>query len=57
MLVKVVARDTTHLYRVTNDMLAIPGVTRSSTSISLAEVLPTRLRALLEVVAAGPQRA
>lgn len=53
MLVKVVARDTAHLYQVTNAMLAIPGVVRSSTAISLAEVLPTRLRSLLEAVAAG----
>lgn len=51
LLVKVVARDTAHLYRVTNTMLTIPGVKRSSTAISLAEVLPTRLRALLEAVA------
>ena len=53
LLVKVVARDTAHLYRVTNAMLEIPGVTRSSTAISLAEVLPTRMRALLEVAARG----
>lgn len=51
MLVKVVARDTAHLYRVTNAMLIIPGVTRSSTAISLAEVLPNRLRSLLETAA------
>lgn len=51
LLVKVVARDTAHLYRVTNAMLTIEGVTRSSTAISLAEVLPTRLRALLETAA------
>lgn len=53
MLVKVVARDTAHLYRVTNAMLTIPGVKRSSTSISLAELLPIRMRALLEEVAGG----
>ncbi len=52
MLVKVVARDTAHLYQVTTDMLAIPGVVRSSTAISLAEVQPTRMRLLLEAVAA-----
>lgn len=51
MLVKVVARDTAHLYRVTNDMLTIPGVKRSSTAISLAELLPTRIRALLQAAA------
>lgn len=53
MLVRVVARDTAHLYRVTTAMLAIPGVQRSSTSISLVEQLPTRMRALLEAVAEG----
>lgn len=53
MLVKVVAKDTAHLYRVTTAMLAVPGVQRSSTSISLAEQLPTRMRALLEAAAGG----
>ena len=53
MLVKVVARDTAHLYELTTAMLAVPGVQRSSTSISLAEQLPTRMRALLEAVAEG----
>jgi DNA-binding Lrp family transcriptional regulator len=53
MLVKVVARDTAHLYRVTAAMLGIPGVQRSSTAISLAEQLPTRMRALLEAAAEG----
>ena len=55
MLVKVVARDTAHLYELTTSMLALPGVQRSSTSISLAEQLPTRMRALLEAVAEGRQ--
>ena len=53
MLVKVVARDTGHLYELTTAMLALPGVERSSTQISLAEQLPTRMRALLEAVAEG----
>ena len=51
LLVKVVARDTQHLHRVTAAMLAVPGVQRSSTAISLAEQLPTRMRALLEAAA------
>jgi hypothetical protein len=51
MLVKVVARDTAHLYTLTTAMLALPGVQRSSTSISLVEQLPTRMRPLLECVA------
>ena len=49
LLVKVVARDTADLYRVTTSMLELRGVQRSSTAISLAEQLPTRMRALLEV--------
>lgn len=51
LLVRVVAKDTTDLYRVTNAMLAIPGVTRSSTAISLVEAMPVRMRSLIEAVA------
>lgn len=51
LLVKVVASDTDHLHRVVTAILAIPGVQRSSTAISLAELLPTRMRALLEAAA------
>ncbi len=53
VLAKVVARDTGHLHEVTTAMLQIPGVHRSSTAISLAEHLPTRLRPLLVRVASG----
>lgn len=53
LLVRVVAKDTTDLYRVTNSMLAIPGVTRSSTAISLVEVLPLRMRPLIEAAGRG----
>jgi len=53
LLAKVVARDTAHLYEVTTAMLQIPGVQRSSTTISLAEQLPTRLRPLLVRAAEG----
>ncbi|MWB99815.1 Lrp/AsnC family transcriptional regulator [Agromyces seonyuensis] len=52
VLIKVVARDTGDLHRLTHRILAIDGVLRSSTAISLEEQLPTRLRALLEVAAA-----
>lgn len=51
LLVKVVARDTAHLYRLSTAILAVPGVQRSSTAISLAEQLPTRIRPLLEAAA------
>jgi len=53
VLAKVVARDTVHLHKVTTAMLQIPGVHRSSTAISLAEHLPTRLRPLLVRAAQG----
>jgi DNA-binding Lrp family transcriptional regulator len=47
LLAKVLARDTSDLHRITNDMLATAGVLRTSTSISLLEVLPLRLTPLL----------
>ena len=53
LLAKVVARDTAHLHEVTTSMLTVPGVQRSSTAISLAEHLPTRLRPLLVRAAQG----
>lgn len=52
-LVKVVARNTQDLYRITNAMLTIEGVVRTNTSVSLVEAMPLRIRALLEAVAAG----
>ena len=51
LLLKVVARDTSDLHRVTGEILAIDGIVRSSTVISLAETMPNRTRALLERVA------
>jgi len=51
LLAKVVARDTEDLYRITNDILKIDGVVRASTVISLLEVTPVRLTALLEIAA------
>ena len=53
-LAKVVARDTEDLYRVTNGMLAVEGVIRTNTSISLVEAMPTRLRPLLETAVTAP---
>ena len=47
-LVKVVARDTSDLNRVTQAMVAVLGVVRSSTAVSLEETMPFRTRALLE---------
>ena len=51
-LVKVVARDTGHLHRITNRILAIEGVVRSNTVVSLSQVMGNRTRPLLERLAA-----
>ena len=47
LLVRVVARDTADLYRITSRVLAAPGVNRTSTSIVLHEVAPNSLDGLL----------
>lgn len=52
-LVKVVARDTPDLLRLTNAMLTVDGVVRTNTAISLVEAMPMRLRSLLEAAARG----
>ncbi|MHA6759243.1 Lrp/AsnC family transcriptional regulator [Streptacidiphilus sp. PAMC 29251] len=51
LLARVVARDTADLHRITKAILAIDGVERTSTVISLAEAVPYRPRALLERLA------
>lgn len=51
LLVMVAARDADDLYRLTNQILDIPGVTRSSTAISLSQRMPRRTRALIERLA------
>lgn len=51
LLAKVAARDPGDLHRVTNAMLAIAGVVRTSTAMSLVEVMPARTLPLLEAVA------
>jgi DNA-binding Lrp family transcriptional regulator len=53
LLVHVVAQDTRDLHRITNAILAIDGVTRTSTAVSLHEAIPYRPHALLRS-AAGP---
>ncbi|MEP7762353.1 Lrp/AsnC family transcriptional regulator [Sanguibacter sp. 25GB23B1] len=47
LIARVVARDTHHLYEVTSAMLTIDGIARSSTTIVLAEELPSRMGPLL----------
>ena len=55
-LVKVVGRDTDDLRRITRRLLEIPGVVRSSTVISLDEVMPHRLSGLLAAAETGGLR-
>lgn len=51
---RVVARDTTDLHRITGLMLETPGVLRTSTAISLLEEMPLRLTSLLHRRAVHP---
>jgi DNA-binding Lrp family transcriptional regulator len=53
LLAHVVAKDTADLHRITNAILAIDGVDRTSTAISLGEVIPYRPRSLLRRLANG----
>ena len=51
LLVKVVARDPADLRRLTGRMLAVDGVVRTNTALSLVEAMPHRVRSLLEEAA------
>lgn len=51
LLAKVAAKDPGDLHRVTNLMLRIGGVVRTSTAMSLVEVMPVRTLPLLEAAA------
>ena len=55
LLVRVVARDTQDLHRITAAMLGIEGVQRTNTTISLVEAMPMRTRGLLERAARDGQ--
>lgn len=48
LMLKVVAKDTVDLHRVTQQIQSAPGVQRSSTAIATTEVIPHRMSALLE---------
>jgi DNA-binding Lrp family transcriptional regulator len=48
---RVVARDPAHLYSLTTGILEIEGVTRSSTALAMAEIVPNRMRPLLALAA------
>jgi DNA-binding Lrp family transcriptional regulator len=54
LLLKVVARDTADLHRITGRLLAVPEVVRTNTVVSLREEMPLRLRALIEQEARAP---
>ena len=47
LMAKVVARDTADLYRITNRILEIDGIQRTSTAISVLELMPPRFEGLL----------
>jgi DNA-binding Lrp family transcriptional regulator len=53
LLVKVIARDTEDLLRVTREIIGVPGIVRTNTAVSLSEAMPLRLRPLLEAAAAA----
>ena len=57
LLVRVVAKDTSDLHRVTRAMRDLPGVTRTSTTVSLSEVVPYRLSRILDAIAEGDEPA
>ena len=47
ILVRVVAADTGHLYRLGQDILACPGVRRTRTTLVLRDLVPYRMRPLV----------
>jgi DNA-binding Lrp family transcriptional regulator len=47
LIVQVVEKDTRDLYPVTTSVLAVEGVNRTSTAVSLVEPIPNRPHALL----------
>jgi DNA-binding Lrp family transcriptional regulator len=56
ILVQVVAKSTHDLHRITDAILAVDGVVRTSTAISLDEAIPYRPDALLRVAAGSWRR-
>lgn len=46
--VHVVCRDTDHLFRIDAAILAVDGVERTETSLSMGELIPYRIRPLIE---------
>lgn len=51
LVAKVLAKDTTDFHRINEEILRIEGIQRTSTVISLLEVMPTRMEGLLKRMA------
>lgn len=51
VMLRVIARDTVDLHRITQGIQAAPGVERSSTTIATTEVIPYRMSSLLQKIA------
>jgi DNA-binding Lrp family transcriptional regulator len=47
LLVHVISRDTSDLFRIDGEILAIDGVERTETSLSMGELIPHRMDQLL----------
>lgn len=47
LLVRVVAADAEDLYRIAGQILAVPGIERTSTALAMRELVPNRLTPLL----------
>ena len=56
LMAKVVARSTADLYRITNEILEIEGIQRTSTAISVLELMPPRYDGLLSRLSAQESR-
>ena len=54
LLVRVAARDADDLWRITEQVLAIPGVQRTDTNLALRRFVDHRMTPLLERAAGGP---
>ncbi|MEU0840758.1 Lrp/AsnC family transcriptional regulator [Streptomyces sp. NPDC005962] len=56
LLVRVVAADAEDLYRIAGQILAIPGIERTTTALAMRELVPHRLTPLLRRAAKGGSR-
>jgi hypothetical protein len=56
LLVRVVCTDADDLFRIDGTILAVDGVERTATSLSMGELIPYRVTPLLERSAQPPAR-